>query len=278
MRRVYDMRDDLVSNGPQPGWHVLNRSEASPPPASRSRTPSARAPHTHLSPLWRDAWLDTEGCGASDAVPDGLSELEGDELDPPVHPALDPALSGIEEGASPEHPGEGPGREQRGGRKNHYREPRDYVELMKSVGVRVDPQTLVMSYYGERAPPHLVPFPEKLRRQAADSLPEGLEIWDVGSPIAAIDWTGTLVKSPIVVPGLATKTGLQIAQEEAARAKGGATAVLRLRVQSRQADVDRLKSLGWKVHPVVGLPELEDFARAFARARFGAAGEWEAAA
>ncbi len=74
------------------------------------------------------------------------------------------------------------------------------------------------------------------------------------------------------------KTGWQIAQEAAARAKGGATAVLQLQVQAHQADVDRLESLGWKVHPVVGLPELEAFARAFARARYGAAGEGEAAA
>lgn len=55
IRRVYDTLDDCVSNGPQPGWHVLNRSEASPPPASRSRAPSVRTPHTHPSPRWRDS-------------------------------------------------------------------------------------------------------------------------------------------------------------------------------------------------------------------------------
>lgn len=55
-------------------------------------------------------------------------------------------------------------------------------------------------------------------------------------------------------------------------------AVLQLQVRAHHADVDRLESLGWKVHPVADLPELEAFARAFAKARYGAAGEGEAAA
>lgn len=354
-------------------------------------------------------WLDTEGCGASDAVPDGLAQLEDDELDGAIHPALDPAITGIEEVSTAEQPGEGAGREAHGGRKNRYRDPREYVALMKSLGVKVDPKELVIRYYRERALPHRVPFPSKLQRQAADPLPEGFDVWDVGSPIADIDWTGTLVNSPLVVPGLTTversygttegvepkrtpldlyvgidcsgsmqnpavglsypvlagavvalsalrararvmaclsgepgshaqtngfvrsereilsvmtsylgtgyafgilrlketfldgeararpthilvvsdsdffhmlkevSGGWRIAQGAAERAGGGATAVLQLQLRSHRAEVDRLESLGWKVHPVGGLEELVAFARSFSRARYGADAAGESA-
>jgi hypothetical protein len=71
--------------------------------------------------------------------------------------------------------------------------------------------------------------------------------------------------------------GWQIAQRAAERARGGATAVLQLQARSHRAEVDRLESLGWKVHPVGGLEELVAFARSFSRARYGAEAAGESA-
>lgn len=348
-------------------------------------------------------WMDTEGCGAG-AVPDGLVDVEDDEEDGALHPAEDPALTGLsgEEEAAAPAPGAEGGRERRGGKKHRYRDPAGYVELMQSLGVKAQPRELVMRYYRERALPHLVPFPARLVKQAADPLPEGLDVWDVGSPVADVDWVGTLAHSPVVIPGVTTlertmgttegadpqrlpldlyvgidcsgsmtnpatglsypvlagavvalsalrararvmaclsgepgrhaqtpgfvrderallsvmtdylgtgyafgvlrlketfldgpaperpthilvvsdsdlfhmlkevKDGWELARQAAERARGGATAVLELDVKAHQADVDRLESLGWKVHPLKDQEELVAFARAFARARYGA--------
>jgi hypothetical protein len=138
-------------------------------------------------------WLDAAGAGAGDLVPDGLADLDDDELSP-VHPALDPATGGASGG----------GRATVGGMKSDHREPTQYVELMKSLGVKVDEDQLVIRYYRELAVPHLVRFPARLAKQAADPLPEGLDVWDVGSPVAQIDWVQSLVRSPLVVPGYTT--------------------------------------------------------------------------
>ena len=44
--------------------------------------------------------------------------------------------------------------------------------------------------------------------QATDPLPEGLEVWDVGSPLEQVDWLGTLLASPVIVPGVTTRERL----------------------------------------------------------------------
>ncbi len=138
-------------------------------------------------------WLDAVGAGAGEQIPEGLADLEDDE-EAPVHPAFDPALGGASLG----------GGETVGGVKNQHREPTQYVDLMKSLGVEIDERELVIRYYRELAVPHLVRFPARLAQQAEDPLPEGLDVWDVGSPVAQIDWIQSLVRSPHVIPGYTT--------------------------------------------------------------------------
>jgi hypothetical protein len=149
------------------------------------------------APPERGLWLDTARAGSGDEIPDGLAEEELDEADGAIHPAEDPALTGL--GGHAPTPAE---REQVGGVKHRYREPTSYVDLMKSLGVKVTEKELVMRYYRERALPHLVPFPARVQRPAGEPVPEGLETWDLGSPVARIDWPGTLTRSPVVIPGL----------------------------------------------------------------------------
>ena len=146
-------------------------------------------------------WQDTQSAGEGEDIPDGLAEIDDDEIEGAIHPADDPELSGVEEPAN--HP-KSTTRVKVGGKKNHYRDPHEYVNLMQALGVKVDPNLLVMKYYRELALPHLVPFPARLLRQAADPVPEGLDPWDVGSPVSRVDWTATLVASPVVIPGLTT--------------------------------------------------------------------------
>ncbi|MBU2548392.1 MAG: VWA domain-containing protein [Proteobacteria bacterium] len=150
-------------------------------------------------------WMDALGAGAGGEAPDGLVEIEDGEIDGAIHPAEDDRLTGLGEREAPEggRPGGG-GREDVGGRKNQYREPAEYVELMKSLGVRVSEEEMVIRYYRERARPHLVRFPVRETRSAEDPLPEGLDPWDPGDPLAELDWTESLIRSPTLIPGLTT--------------------------------------------------------------------------
>lgn len=143
------------------------------------------------------AWLDAILAGAGGEVPEGLSEVEEDERTGALHPAEDPALSGVPAPTrTPTQDSQADGRTERG--------PTEYQELLKSLGVNLPPEEMVARYYRERSGPHLIRFPVRRVRKAADPLPEGLEIWDVGSPLSAVDWVESLVRSPLVVPGLTT--------------------------------------------------------------------------
>src|SRR5207248_7108024 len=76
-------------------------------------------------------WLDTRcaGRGAGEPPP-GLAEVEGEEASGAIHPSLDPELSGLDdEVESPQeaeesHPSPG-----------QYREPFEYGEILRSVGL-----------------------------------------------------------------------------------------------------------------------------------------------
>jgi hypothetical protein len=146
------------------------------------------------------AWLDTTLAGEGAEIPDGLAELDEDEEDGAIHPAEDPELTGL--ASSKPAPPTAAQRAQQGGQKHHYRDPQSYVDLMQSLGVKVTEKELVARYYREQARPHLVPFPARVTRPDAEPFPEGLEHWDLGSPVARVDWPGTLTRSPVVIPGL----------------------------------------------------------------------------
>lgn len=147
-------------------------------------------------------WLDTREAGAGDEIPDGLSEVEEGEEEGAIHPALDPEITGLGRDDQ-EWPGE-EGRETVGGQKNRYRDPQGYVDLMRSLGVAVPEKEMVMRYYRERAVRHLIRFPVREIEEAQDPLPEGLDVWEVSSPLTEVDWTESFVRSPHVIPGVTT--------------------------------------------------------------------------
>lgn len=150
-------------------------------------------------------WLDTEGAGAGE-LPSGLTEIDDREETGAIHPAEDPALTG-EDAAQPETSrDDGTGANKRGSiaPSKRYRDPIDYRELLKSLGVNISDAEATMRYYRERAMPHLVPFPERELSESKEPLPEGLEVWEFGKPLDDVDWLESVLVSPHVVPGVTT--------------------------------------------------------------------------
>jgi hypothetical protein len=139
---------------------------------------------------------------ASGSSPAGLTEAEGEEA--PVHPAQDPRLndelptSEADEGAAPQ---EAATRALPGGQT---RQPFEYGEILRAMGLLLSDHEVAIRYYRERAVPHLVPFPRRRLPASQDPLPEGLDPWDFGYPLDAADWVQSVLMSPRVVPGLTT--------------------------------------------------------------------------
>lgn len=158
--------------------------------------------------------------------PDGLIEIEGEETEKAEHPSQDAELNGDglrdedkpgkgkgkskgkgktgkERGGESDHAG---GREQIGGRKSrkNYRGPSEYGDLLRSLGIKTNAKENAMRYYRKRAMPHLIRFPGLPQPKATEPLPEGLDTWDIGSPLHSVDWLETVLRSPRVIPGLTT--------------------------------------------------------------------------
>lgn len=158
------------------------------------------------------SWCDTVQAGGGE-IPDGLAELDDDELEGNIHPAEDPILSGLDPIEHGELEGEGRGRVRSvdSGRKTlkSYRDPFEYAEILKAAGVKLGEREIAVRYYRERAIPYLIPFPARQSAPAMDVIPEGLELWDTGQDLSRVDWLGTLLASPEVIPGVTTRQRIE---------------------------------------------------------------------
>ena len=159
-------------------------------------------------------WCDALDAGAN-GCPDGLTEIDDDELTGTIHPAEDPVLSGLDPidlSEQGELLGRGNGRvpSEQSGRKSikSFRDPFEYAEILKASGVILNERDIAVRYYRERAVPHLIPFPSRENPVATDPIPEGVGIWDPSSEFERIDWMSTLAASPIVIPGVTTRERL----------------------------------------------------------------------
>jgi hypothetical protein len=136
------------------------------------------------------------GVVSQDAQIPGLARR--DDGGPVLHPALDPRVNEFAAEPEPESepdPGES---------VSQYREPFEYGQLLRQLGLDISAQEAAVRYYRERALPHLVRFPVFRRAPSTEPLPEGLGAWDVGEPLEAVDWLATTLRSPVVVPGVTT--------------------------------------------------------------------------
>jgi hypothetical protein len=149
-------------------------------------------------------WLDTLGAGRGGA-PDGLVEIDADEVEGAIHPAEDPVLSGVArqgEGASTsDAPGEA---SKNAASSGQCREPFEFGEILRASGVEMSEHDIAVRYYRERARPHLIRFPQKETPRSSEPLIESHEKWELGEPLEDIDWLASLGQSPHIIPGLTT--------------------------------------------------------------------------
>lgn len=148
-------------------------------------------------------WGDALGAvGAT--VPDGLTGLEPAEQRPPLHPAVDPRVCEDVPGRpGGPRPAPAPTGASTGG-GGQYREPFEFGELLRALGLDLTDHEVAVRYYTEAAQRHLVPFPHAPAPRRGDLVPEGYRPWAVGEPLATIDWPHSIFRSPVVVPGVTT--------------------------------------------------------------------------
>lgn len=147
--------------------------------------------------------LDTRDAG-SGGDPAGLVNEDAGEREGAVHPAQDPALSGIDDDDGEQKGAQPSEVASPGGARGQAREPFQFGELLRASGVTISDHDAAVKYYRERAAPYLVPFPTRRFPQSTDPLPEGLEPWAVGDALDAADWLQSVLQSPHIVPGMTT--------------------------------------------------------------------------
>jgi hypothetical protein len=152
---------------------------------------------------------DCRGAGIG-AIPDGLTAIdasefeEGDDFDRELAGMGDEDEEGKGErkGKTPRNtvPEEGKQKQSHG----QHREPFQYGELLKALGLDLSQHEITTRYYRERALPHLIPYPQRKAPRSTEPLPEGYDPWDAGEDLQDLDLFGSLLKSPEVVPGVTT--------------------------------------------------------------------------
>ncbi len=154
-------------------------------------------------------WNDAKDAGKG-GEPDGLTEIEDGETDA-IHPYEDPDLSGVPIDSAPDKLEKEPASDSPPARITgiktikRYRDPFEYAQVLKAAGSDIPEALITARYYRERALPYLIRFPVREIPLASDPAPEGLDHWDIGSSLQDIDWMGTLLSSPTVIPGMTTR-------------------------------------------------------------------------
>lgn len=126
-------------------------------------------------------------------IPAGLAAVDPGEEEECRHPAWDSDTPPKPAPTTTSEPGAG-----------NYREPFEYGQILKALGVKLDDRDLAVRYYRERALPWLIPFPSLERPRSSDPIPEGLSVWDPGEALEKISWIETAARSPVLIPGYTT--------------------------------------------------------------------------
>ena len=151
--------------------------------------------------------LDTRNAAAGGA-PAGLVEEEAGEHEGAVHPAQDPTLADLPDDEDLEGnktTGPIPAEAERNApARGQAREPFQFGEILRAAGVDISDHDAAVRYYRERAQRYLIPFPSRQVPESTDPLPEGLQPWDIGEALDAVDWFQSVIQSPHVIPGMTT--------------------------------------------------------------------------
>ncbi|MGV3524677.1 MAG: hypothetical protein ACO1RX_10640 [Candidatus Sericytochromatia bacterium] len=112
----------------------------------------------------------------------------------PVDSSLPHGLSQRSVSPSPEHPSQ----------RSDYLEPDAYCGRLKLLQLGGRREVWLSQYYRERAWPWLLShWPQSVQARER-SAPEGDTPWELDRPVQDIDWTASLSRSPVVVPGVTT--------------------------------------------------------------------------
>jgi hypothetical protein len=135
----------------------------------------------------------------SGSLPYGLTEIQEGELRGAIHPAFDPRVTPPDHDTPPSEAADTPP-----SAHGQHREPFEYGQLLRALGLDLTDHEAAVMYYRERAAPYVIRYPTQLVPRASDPLPEGLDVWDAGSPLEDVDWIESAMRSPHPVPGLTT--------------------------------------------------------------------------
>jgi hypothetical protein len=157
------------------------------------------------------------GGSDADAIPDGIIGIDPAELgadddfgdllgDGDADPQEDRAQNrrGRARRRTKKPANQEPTREGKGTPRRQFREPFEYGELLRALGLNLKEHEITTRYYRERALPYLIPFPTRKAPQAKEPLAEGYEPWEPADDLDALDLFGTVMRSPVVVPGVTT--------------------------------------------------------------------------
>lgn len=173
-------------------------------------------------------WLDASGAlGGDGQIPDGLTQMDDDEIEGARHPAFDENLSGVKETVPQENAiapvdqggSDGTGSDNGAVSSTRYREIGEYIEVLRAVGVTLSDHEIAIRYYRERAVPHLIRFPARVVPQSREMSPEGVEAWEIGDTLESLDLLESTFRNPQIVPGYTTvkRTFGEVAGGEAQR-------------------------------------------------------------
>ena len=171
----------------------------------------------------KNAGASSAGDSDCNAIPDGLSgkdgweygEEDGFEADPFGPGDFGEPVNRPPEKDSPDRvgraklkieppPNTAPTKDGKG-MKGQFREPFEYGELLKALGLKLKDHEITTRYYRERALPHLIPFPQRQAPHVSEPLAEGTESWEAGSALDDLDMMSSLIRSPVMIPGVTTE-------------------------------------------------------------------------
>jgi hypothetical protein len=146
------------------------------------------------------SWNDMKCPASGDTFPSGLLDMDEGDVKNYEHPALSEVSEEKKDsiGDSTEK------LDSAISARGQCREPFEVGEILKDMGLTFKKDELTIKYYKERAGKYLIPFPTIKQPTSKEPLAEGLDPWDLGSPIEDINWFETITKSPVVIPGFTT--------------------------------------------------------------------------
>jgi len=140
-----------------------------------------------------NSWMDSVEPGDGSTIPAGIAEIESGEI---TGTGSGGDFEKLSPDGTPEKPQTAPGKS--------YREPFEYGQILRAIGIDLSDRELAARYYTERAIPYLIPFPAIKQPKSREPNPEGVTEWDISSPFEDLSMFDSLLRSPVLVPGYTT--------------------------------------------------------------------------